>query len=639
MDQLGMESKSVFKKAFDQLTQRLKNSDLKQNSSDQNTGNTDLINRSADQIGRSVETGIPDGSKPVELGSGIISRISSEGVASVLYEIHNMRFGFKRIVKLLRPNQKKENLNYFLREFRISAQLNHPDIVTVYDSGLWHDLPYIEMEKINGFTLSELCNQGGPLPIGLCTSIGIILCKTLDYLHQCKFTLGEKEFRGLLHLDLKPSHIMLSEKGILKIIDFRLSTPIQEARSGLKSNTARSTASISYGAPEVILSTGNPDVTSDIYSLGCILFEIASGTKAFQGSEPEIILENRKTNQHVPLQKLNRSIPREYAQLVEKCLSSNQNERPSEAPEVQRVLEGIHKRITSISPEDALMMYINQKKLNEPLQLPEPVKHTSTLVYASAFVTALCTGVLIFLLIWKPDQIRAMGTSIIEIMTHGTGQKVVPVKKSPNPQDLPYNGKLNEPESGITGNSIKEENSFYFVNSNPVISLMLDSLRKAWTLHNFEQMLLIISNMPPQQAQTKEVILYKLRALGKNNEELGKALSVQEINDGEFYFHKSRYLASKQDYPGAIENLNKAENLPSEFINKVVLGEEIRLLKARCLTGVFRNSPTSENLKSALNYWDELINKFKDDPNSIQCRQAISERQNLAAEAQWRGLK
>jgi len=568
---------------------------------------------------------LPDGTQPVPIGSGVISKILGEGGAAVLYEIRNSQLSFQRAVKLLKPNQTKESFNRFLKEFRIGAQLNHPNIVTVHSVGQWQKLPYIEMEKISGFTLSEIISQFGPLPLGLCTATGIILCKVLEYISTCSFDIEKKRFTGLLHLDLKPSNILFSDSGVLKVMDFGLATPIQEAKSGLFPSGI---GSPQYAAPELLFETGIPDIRSDLYSLGTILYETASGLKAFPGSNPENVFELRRENEIVPLKKVLKSVPSEYLQLVERCLCFDMDERPNDIESVRNQLEVIHSNCTCLTPESTVSLYVSKRNRNEPFTLPKPSR--SKTFYAISIVLSICAGIILFLGLWKPQETTNFFKSAISRLNPET--------------ETVYNEDFSEsiPISfeNTTNTPLKETESsqFYVPTLDNKHAELMDSLHRLWTGRQYEEMLTLIDNMPHELSDSKVVVLFKLRALGRNGDELGKLLNQDDVADGEFYFHKARYHFGNRDYTAALEYLDKAESFPSEFLDKRILGREVHLYKSRSLTAVFRDTPTSENLRLALDSWNKLVQLSKDRPNSLHYREAVREKNNLAAEASWRGI-
>jgi serine/threonine protein kinase len=127
---------------------------------------------------------LPDGSKPDSLGSGTITSLLGVGGMSNVYEIWNSHLEMKRAVKLLHPNYSQESKQRFETEIKITAKLDHPNIVEIHAVGEWNGLPFIEMEKIEGVTLEKLVSDRGGLPFDVCTSIGIMMSRALRYAHN-----------------------------------------------------------------------------------------------------------------------------------------------------------------------------------------------------------------------------------------------------------------------------------------------------------------------------------------------------------------------------------------------------------------------------------------------------------------------
>jgi serine/threonine protein kinase len=559
---------------------------------------------------------LPDGKEPVQLGSGLVSGILGEGGSSILYEIHNVPLGFQRAVKLLKPNHTRESFERFFKEFRIGAQLNHPNIIVVHHVGQWHGLPYIEMEKISGFSLAEIITQFAPLPTGLCTALGISLCKILEYLEDCSFELKKKKYKGLLHLDIKPSNILLSELGSIKLMDFGLATPLQEPVSNGK--VLSGIGSPQYSAPEVQFGTDTPDTRADIFSLGCILYEMISGTKTFRGSTPESVIESRKNDGLIPLKKIAKNVPSELIELVDRCLAFEKESRPASPEEVRLELEKIHQTITQLTPENTVTHYIEQRKRNEPFSLPNVNDHSKRIVVlTSTAVLIFCVAMILLFALFKPAEFNNTLFSISSTLQ--------PAPKPVTPPPAPENK--------------TQSDSYFYAPTNDAESKMLEALRAAWGQRKFDEMLNLITTFPPELLKNKEVVLYRLRASGRGGEDLGILLNDFPTNDGEYYFHKARYQYGLKEYSGALEALNQAETNPSEFLDKRILGQEIQLYRSRCLTSLFRENPTSENLTAALNAWDRLLVIVQDKPESMQNKEALREKKNLLAEAEWRGFK
>ncbi|NLL15174.1 MAG: serine/threonine protein kinase [Fibrobacter sp.] len=583
---------------------------------------------------------LPDGKQPTPIGSGIITGILGEGGTAVLYEICNKQLGIQRAVKLLKPTNTRASYEHFIKEFSIGVQLNHPNIAIVHSLGQWQKLPFIEMEKISGYTLNEMVSQFGPLPLGLCTATGIMICKALEYLHTCKFQLEKTEHKGLLHLDLKPSNIILSLSGTLKIMDFGLSTPLDDAKQG---KFPSKVGSPQYSPPELLLGNTNPDERSDIFSVGCLLYELASGSKVFPGTNPEEVMKLRRENIHVNLKKAHRSLPQPFIELIEQCLSYDKEKRPTDALSVRKQLEKMHSKQTTLTPESAIQLYVNQRKHNEPFVLPRPTILTHTaLLYASGLVVALLAAIILI----SSSSINEKGglpTSFINKVS-----PMIPSGPFKDWLDSHKSASLLPPGPSLNKTRFQRKDvnkvgtapsQFYAPEISSDQADLMNSLRKEWASRNYEDMLKLIENLPPDLADSKEVFMYKLRALGRSGDELGDLLSSKEVADGEYYFHKARYFFGRKEYSNTLDNLFNAESYPSEFLDKRILGREVQLYRSRSLTAIFRNDPTSENLKVALQSWERLIELTSAHPESMHNREASREKQNLLAEASWRGIE
>jgi serine/threonine protein kinase len=568
---------------------------------------------------------LPDGSRPVPIGSGVTTGILGEGGSAIIYEIKNKQLGLQRAVKLLKPQYTRDTYNRFLREFRITIQLSHPNLAVIHTIGQWNKLPLIEMEKITGFSLSEIVAQFGPLPTGLVSAIGIILCKALEYLHTCTFEIDKKNYHGLLHLDLKPSNILLSDSGVLKIMDFGLSTPIDEVKLGLYPKAG--VGSPQYIAPELLLGQGEPDVRSDIYSLGCILYELLSGVQTFPGPGEESVMKMRYSNTFVSLRKLSRTISPDMLQLIENCLNFYKENRPFGIDSVRRELEGIHLKSTRLTPENTIQLYVNQRRHNEPFTLPPPGPGFNSFIRVALILLGASVIILFggFFAMQKGGIVTSRITDSLSVAKRPSKNK--PVSES----DLK---KPTEPETPAT---IEEDFYAPVLNSNQ--SALVDSIRRAWQSRKFDVMLSLIERLPKDLATSKEFVLYKLRALGRSGEELGNILMQTEILDGEYFFHLARFQFGNKNYTQALINLDKALSLPCEFLDKRILGREVQLYKSRSLTSIFRTDPTSENLNAALASWNSLLELVSDRPQGIHGREAKKEKENLLAEAEWRGIE
>ncbi len=200
--------------------------------------------------------------------------IGTGGMADV-YIAQDQRLSREVAVKILRSDLAKDPsfVSRFRKEAKAAAGLNHPGIVAVYDSGE-EPAPYIVMELVTGHTLRELIHGGERLPLDRALEIGAGILEALDYSHQ----------RGIIHRDIKPANVMITDKGIVKVMDFGIARAMDDLGATLTS-TWNVVGTAQYLSPEQAIGE-TADAPSDIYSTGCLLFELLTGRAPFTGETP-----------------------------------------------------------------------------------------------------------------------------------------------------------------------------------------------------------------------------------------------------------------------------------------------------------------------------------------------------------------
>ena len=200
--------------------------------------------------------------------------IGSGGMADV-YVAQDTRLARKVAVKVLRSDLARDPsfVARFRKEAFAAAGLNHPGIVSVYDSGE-EPAPYIVMELISGHTLRELIHKGERVPLNRALEIGEGILAALEYSHE----------QGIIHRDIKPANIMITDQGDVKVMDFGIARALADLGATLTS-TWNIVGTAQYLSPEQAL--GEPaDMRSDIYSTGCLLYEVLTGKPPFTGETP-----------------------------------------------------------------------------------------------------------------------------------------------------------------------------------------------------------------------------------------------------------------------------------------------------------------------------------------------------------------
>lgn len=220
-------------------------------------------------------------------------------------------------IKVSRPAAKTADrqVDQYREKFFLEAQsagrLMHPHIVAIYDAGMYRDFCYITMEYIDGPTLVKYCRKDSLLPVSRVVEIIVSSCKALDYAHQS----------GVIHRDIKPSNIMLNRLEQVKITDFGIAR--------IKSDRTMSKGVIgspSYMSPEQIKELP-VEPSSDVFSLGCVLYELLTGTQAFSGDNYFSIMYKITNEEPAPVQSIRADIPDMLVTIVRKALAKDPDER------------------------------------------------------------------------------------------------------------------------------------------------------------------------------------------------------------------------------------------------------------------------------------------------------------------------
>ncbi len=266
-----------------------------------------------------------------------------EGGMGVVYLAEDTVLGRRVAFKSLKSSAAPEYNQFkirFLREARLASNLNHPNIVSVYDYGETAEgLPYLVMEYVKGKNLSDILRQK-PLTVAQCVEIIKQIAKALSAAHE----------HGIIHRDLKPSNIFINERDEVKVLDFGLaklldadsynSRSYSSATSDMFTQTREGVfmGTPSYSSPEQLLGT-SVDRRSDIFSLGAVLYECLSGQPAFGGKNFAEICSQVIKEDPLPPSNLNFSVPPEYDEVALKALSKKAENRYQNIDELIKDLE------------------------------------------------------------------------------------------------------------------------------------------------------------------------------------------------------------------------------------------------------------------------------------------------------------
>jgi serine/threonine protein kinase len=272
----------------------------------------------------------------------ILSPIGAGGMGEV-YRAKDTRLDRTVAVKVLASHlsEDPEGKQRFEREARAISSLSHPHICALYDVGADRGLDYLVMELLEGETLAERLGKG-PLPPAQALRFGVEIAEALGAAHR----------RGIVHRDLKPGNVMLTKSGV-KLLDFGLAKAHDGAAPGVTDLLRTQTRSagpltakgillgtLQYMAPEQ-LEGKEADSRTDIFALGSVLYEMATGTKAFVGDSQAVLISSILKDEPAPISRVQSMTPPALDRVVKKCLSKDPDERWQSAVDVAGELRWI----------------------------------------------------------------------------------------------------------------------------------------------------------------------------------------------------------------------------------------------------------------------------------------------------------
>ena len=274
----------------------------------------------------------------------ILSHLGTGGMGEV-YSAEDSRLDRVVALKVL-PTEiagDVERRARFEREAKALAALNHPNIVTIYSLEEADGTYFITMEMVNGRTLADLILEGG-LPLSRYFALAVPLADAVSAAHE----------RNIIHRDLKPRNVMVNEDGRLKVLDFGLA----KLRELIPSDAASADVTSTFGTGSQVLGTlpymspeqaqGQPvDRTTDIFSLGVMLYEMATGERPFRGDNAAELVSSILRDSPRDVVEVNSRLPRQLGRIIGHCLEKSRERRFQTALDVRNELETLQREINS----------------------------------------------------------------------------------------------------------------------------------------------------------------------------------------------------------------------------------------------------------------------------------------------------
>jgi len=367
----------------------------------------------------------------------VLSALGSGGMG-IVYLAEDERLGRQVALKFLPPDsvQNRQALDRFRVEARAASSLSHPGICAIYDIGDDDGTPFIVMEALKGENLRDRINRG-PMKIGELVDIGIQLADALEAAHA----------QGIIHRDIKPSNIFVGDKNRVKILDFGLaklaSGPMGSSggdasthQTIVKQITIPGSAlgTVSYMSPEQARGE-DVDTRTDLFSLGTVLYEMATGVQAFGGSTPAVVFDAILNHTPPAMPALNPMVPPRLEQIIATLLEKDRDLRYQHASDLQAELKRLRRDLDSgtLAAVGSTRTNIPAASSSRPAssqQVSAPaVQQGRTWQYAVAVLVLLIVGAVGYM-IWSSRSQQASQTVAPSVPT---GLSPTP----PEPQLLP----------------------------------------------------------------------------------------------------------------------------------------------------------------------------------------------------------
>ena len=249
----------------------------------------------------------------------IVSCLGHGGMGAV-YLADDTRLGRRVALKLLPPElgADPERMQRFLQEARLASALTHPNVATIYEIGQDRDVRFLAMEYVEGRPLTERIREG-PLKTREIVAIGLEIADALDDAHT----------KGIVHRDIKPANLMLTQRGHIKILDFGLAKQAavpDSQETQLMTSVGVVMGTVAYMSPEQALGR-EVDARTDIFSLGVVLYEMATGRVPFAVANAQETMAHLLQSMPEATARFNYDVPQELDRVIRKCLEKDRERR------------------------------------------------------------------------------------------------------------------------------------------------------------------------------------------------------------------------------------------------------------------------------------------------------------------------
>lgn len=294
----------------------------------------------------------------------IVEEIASGGMA-VVYRAVQEPLGRTVAIKALKTSAAAEGsvVTRFEREAKLLANLQHENIIHVYDFHHERGAMFIVMEYVQGVDLYDLLDRCGRLPYDVAAILAMQAARALDYTH----------YRGVIHRDIKPANIMIARTGGVKVMDFGIA---RDANFGDLTEAGTGIGTPAYMSPEQVLGD-KLDARSDIFSLGVLLYQMVTGKKPFIEDEKKSAMHKIRLENHQSARSVNPDVPRELNSIIDRCLEKKPRDRWRSAQHMVIALERFLAKHVEMNHHARLVLFIKSQGVITEFEAEEYLNPTA----------------------------------------------------------------------------------------------------------------------------------------------------------------------------------------------------------------------------------------------------------------------
>ncbi len=481
----------------------------------------------------------------------ITAKLGHGGMGEV-YLAEDTRLKRKVALKVLSADVAgdADRLARFQREAETVAGLNHPNIVTLYSVESEEEVHFITMELVEGRTLDEIIAPEG-LSLEKVFELAIPFADALSAAHE----------RGIIHRDLKPANVMVTDEGRVKVLDFGLAKPVEEPGSEeeatqLLTEEGRVLGTVPYMSPEQV--KGQPlDRRSDIFSMGVMLYEMATGSRPFQGETSAELISSILRDEPAPVSEVKVDLPHHLGRVIRHCLEKNPKRRYQSALDIRNELVDLRREVESGSVvSESAIGSVSTSALPAAKAHPDGEQPTTSRTGRKSWWMQ-AAGVAVIVAVVLIGLKLAQGSRDSDNVSSRSGAMAADTSDKPSIAVMFFDNLSGDPNldwlrNGLTDmlvTDLSQSPDLRVLSTNRVYQILSDMKKLDERIASFE-----VIREVAEQASADKVILGSFAKLG---ETIRISITIQEAATGEILKSDSVDASAQEDIFARIDDLSR----------------------------------------------------------------------------------